>query len=34
MGISHDELVKKNKAYTLASWTTQNAWNPNLYGAC
>lgn len=28
MDTSHDELVKKNKAYTLASWTTQNAWNP------
>jgi len=28
MNISHDELVQKNKAYTLASWTTQNNWNP------
>jgi len=28
MEFSHDELVIKNKAYTLASWTTQNAWNP------
>jgi taurine--2-oxoglutarate transaminase len=28
MEISHEELVKKNKTYTLASWTTQSAWKP------
>jgi taurine--2-oxoglutarate transaminase len=28
MTITHAELVAKNKAYTLASWTTQNAWQP------
>jgi taurine--2-oxoglutarate transaminase len=28
MGLSHAELVAKNKAYTLASWTAQSAWNP------
>ncbi len=28
MSMSHAELVKKNKDYTLASWTAQNDWNP------
>ncbi len=28
MNISHDELVKRNKAYTMTSWTAQAAWNP------
>jgi taurine--2-oxoglutarate transaminase len=28
MGLSHAELVAKNKAYTLSSWTAQSAWNP------
>ncbi|NIN67442.1 MAG: aminotransferase class III-fold pyridoxal phosphate-dependent enzyme, partial [Anaerolineae bacterium] len=23
-----EEVVKRNRAYTLASWTAQNAWNP------
>lgn len=26
--MSHTELVARNKAYTLASWTAQNDWNP------
>jgi taurine--2-oxoglutarate transaminase len=26
--MSHLELVQRNKASTLASWTAQNAWNP------
>ncbi|GMQ77712.1 MAG: aspartate aminotransferase family protein [Anaerolineae bacterium] len=28
MGFSHAELVARNKAYTLSSWTAQSAWNP------
>ncbi len=28
MSISHEELVQQNKAYTLASWTAQESWNP------
>jgi len=28
MGLSHAEVVARNKAYTLASWTVQSAWNP------
>jgi taurine--2-oxoglutarate transaminase len=28
MTLSHDELIAKNKAYTLSSWTAQDAWNP------
>ena len=28
MGLSHAELVQKNKIYTLASWTAQNEWKP------
>ena len=28
MSITHTDLVKKNKAYTLASWTAQKTWNP------
>jgi taurine--2-oxoglutarate transaminase len=28
MSYTHAELVSKNKAFTLASWTTQNSWNP------
>lgn len=26
--MSHQELCSKNKDFTLASWTAQNAWNP------
>jgi taurine--2-oxoglutarate transaminase len=26
---SHSDLVKANKAHTLASWTSQRDWNPN-----
>lgn len=26
--MSHDELVRRNKAYTLTSWTAQDEWNP------
>ncbi len=26
--MNHDEIVQRNKAYTLASWTAQQAWNP------
>jgi taurine--2-oxoglutarate transaminase len=28
MSMSHADLVKKNKKYTLASWTSQGTWNP------
>ena len=28
MSSSHDDLVARNKASTLASWTAQNDWNP------
>ncbi len=28
MSLTHDELVKQNKTYTMASWTAQSAWNP------
>jgi taurine--2-oxoglutarate transaminase len=28
MSSSHDELVQRNREYTLASWTAQSAWNP------
>lgn len=28
MSLSHKEIVEQNKAYTLASWTAQSAWNP------
>ncbi|HEX9658664.1 MAG TPA: aminotransferase class III-fold pyridoxal phosphate-dependent enzyme [Rhodothermales bacterium] len=28
MSMSHEDLVQQNKAYTLASWTAQEAWNP------
>ncbi|MCP4420106.1 MAG: aminotransferase class III-fold pyridoxal phosphate-dependent enzyme, partial [Chloroflexi bacterium] len=28
MNMTHDELVQRNKAYTLATWTAQGAWNP------
>ena len=28
MSISHAELVERNKAYTLASWTAQADWRP------
>ncbi len=28
MGLSHDEIVRRNKEFTLASWTAQDAWNP------
>jgi taurine--2-oxoglutarate transaminase len=28
MSSSHDELVRRNKEFTLASWTAQDAWNP------
>jgi len=26
--MSHEDLVQQNKAYTLASWTAQESWNP------
>ncbi len=26
--MDHDELVKRNKAYSLASWIPQKQWNP------
>jgi taurine--2-oxoglutarate transaminase len=26
--MSHDELVRRNKAHTLTSWTAQDDWNP------
>ena len=26
--MDHDEVVKRNKAHTLASWTAQNQWDP------
>ncbi len=28
MSLTHEELVKQNKKYTLASWTAQSSWNP------
>lgn len=28
MDMTHASLVEQNKAYTLASWTAQKAWNP------
>jgi len=28
MSMSHEDLVQQNKAYTLASWTAQESWNP------
>ena len=28
MASNHAELVKRNKTYTLSSWTAQSAWNP------
>lgn len=28
MSTAHAELVARNKAHTLTSWTSQNAWNP------
>jgi taurine--2-oxoglutarate transaminase len=28
MTSNHDDLVARNKTYTLSSWTTQSAWNP------
>ena len=28
MGLSHAELVARNKAFTLSSWTAQSTWNP------
>jgi taurine--2-oxoglutarate transaminase len=28
MSDTHAEMVDKNKAFTLASWTTQDSWNP------
>jgi hypothetical protein len=26
--MDHEEVVKRNQAHTLASWTEQNQWNP------
>ncbi len=28
MGMSHTEIVEKNKKYTLSSWKSQSSWNP------
>ncbi len=28
MSLSHGDVVRLNKEYTLASWTTQDGWNP------
>ena len=28
MSDAHTDLVDKNKAFTLTSWTDQNSWNP------
>ena len=28
MSMSHEDLVQQNKAFTLASWTAQESWNP------
>lgn len=28
MSLTHEELVKQNKKYTMASWTAQSNWNP------
>ena len=28
MGLTHQELVQKNKDFTLTSWTAQSEWNP------
>ena len=28
MSLLHDELVNRNKTYTMTSWTAQGAWNP------
>jgi taurine--2-oxoglutarate transaminase len=28
MSTAHDDLVRRNKKYTLSSWTAQSTWNP------
>jgi taurine--2-oxoglutarate transaminase len=28
MGMSHSEIVEKNKKFTLSSWKSQSSWNP------
>ena len=32
MNDTHAELVEKNKAFTLTSWTNQDSWNPISMG--